>query len=279
MPKAPPEAAPAALSSASSADRHERERMMATSGPRRAPPAKAVVPVETPAPAIQYRDIPWSYEGDGAPLNWGKLRPEYALCANGRRQSPIDIREGIKVDLEPIRFDYKASRFRIVDTGRGIEVEVGEGSTMTVMGRNHELLRFHFHRPSEERINGKGFDMVVHLEHRDEEGRLATVAVLLEKGAENPLIQTLWNHMPLEVNQEVLPEVAIDLNRLLPENRAYYTYMGSMTTPPCAEDVLWIIFKQPMPVSEEQVRIFARLYRNNARPIQPSNNRLVKENR
>ena len=121
--------------------------------------------------------------------------------------------------------------------------------------------------------------MVMHREHRDDEGRLATVAVLLEKGAENPLIQTLWNHMPLEVNLEVLPDVAIDLNRLLPENRAYYTYMGSMTTPPCSEDMLWIVLKQPMPVSEEQVRIFGRLHRHNARPVQPSNGRLVKENR
>lgn len=276
--KASPEPAAAAVSSAAPASRHERERMMATSGPRRATVAKTPPP-EPPTPVIQHRDIAWSYEGDGAPTNWGKLRPEHALCATGRRQSPIDIRESIKVDLEPIRFDYKASRFRIVDTGRTIEVEVGEGSTMNVMGRNHELLRFHFHRPSEERINGKAFDMVIHLEHRDDEGRLATVAVLLEKGAENPLIQTLWNHMPLEVNQEVLPDVAIDLNRLLPQDRAYYTYMGSMTTPPCTEDMLWIVFKQPMPVSEEQVRIFARLYRNNARPIQPSNNRLVKENR
>ena len=273
--KAPPEAATAI----SPASRHERERMMATSGPRRTSPVKAAPAVEAPAPVVQHRDIPWAYEGEGAPAQWAKLRPEHGLCATGRRQSPIDIREGIKVDLEQIRFDYKASRFRIVDTGHTIEVEVGEGSTMNVMGRNHELLRFHFHRPSEERINGKGFDMVIHLEHRDDEGRLATVAVLLEKGAENPLIQTLWNHMPLEVNQEVLPEVAIDLNRLLPQDRAYYTYMGSMTTPPCTEDMLWIVFKQPMPVSEEQVRIFARLYRNNARPVQPSNARLVKESR
>jgi carbonic anhydrase len=276
--KAPADAVPASPQT-SSVSRHERERMLATSSPRRALAAKAAAPAEAPAPVMQHRDIQWSYEGDGAPANWGRLRPEYALCANGRRQSPIDIRESIKVDLEPIRFDYKPSRFRIVDTGRTIEVEVGEGSTMNVMGRNHELLRFHFHRPSEERINGKAFDMVVHLEHRDDEGRLATVAVLLEKGAENPLIQTLWNHMPLEVNQEVLPEVAIDLNRLLPESRAYYTYMGSMTTPPCAEDMLWIVFRQPMSVSEEQVRIFTRLYRNNTRSIQPSNNRLVKENR
>jgi len=281
VPAAPPADVKSAAKPAATlpAGGQARERMMATSGPRRVPAARALVPAEAPAPVVQHRDIQWSYEGDGAPANWGKLRPEFGLCANGRRQSPIDIREGIKVDLEPIRFDYKASRFRIIDTGRGIEVEVGEGSTMNVMGRNHELLRFHFHRPSEERINGKGFDMVIHLEHRDDEGRLATVAVLLEKGAENPLIQTLWNHMPLEVNQEVLPEVAIDLGRLLPENRAYYTYMGSMTTPPCTEEMLWIVFKQPMPVSEEQVRIFARLYRNNTRPIQPSNNRLVKENR
>ena len=159
------------------------------------------------------------------------------------------------------------------------QVNVGEGSTMTVMGRTYQLLQFHFHRPSEERINGKTFDMVIHLVHQDEEGKLAVVAVMLDRGNENPLIQTLWNNMPLEVNQDVTPSVAIDLNSLLPENRAYYTYMGSLTTPPCTENVLWIVFKQPMPVSADQVAIFSRLYKNNARPIQPSNNRLVKENR
>ena len=266
-----------------------RSKPAAATQPPPAPPPTVAEPEETTKrkngkkPAEDTPPPPppahWGYSGNSGPDKWGALDKDYATCSLGQRQSPIDIRDGVRVDLEPIRFDYKLSNFRIVDNGHTVQVNVGPGSSLAVMGRYFDLVQFHFHRPSEERINGKGFDMVVHLEHRDEEGRLATVAVLLEKGAENPLIQTLWNHMPLEVNQEVLPEVAIDLNRLLPENRAYYTYMGSMTTPPCAEDVLWIIFKQPMPVSEEQVRIFARLYRNNARPIQPSNNRLVKENR
>jgi len=260
--------------------RHERERQLATSGPRPVAPAKPATKKDAvPKAVVQHHDVHWSYEGEGAPGNWAKLKPEYGTCATGKRQSPIDIREGIKVDLEPIEFNYGHTHFRIVDNGHTIQVNVGEGSSITVMGRTYQLLQFHFHRPSEERVNGKAFEMVIHLVHRDPEGRLAVVAVLLDKGSENPLIQTVWNHMPLEVDQDVVPSVAIDLNALLPENRAYYTYMGSLTTPPCTEDVLWMVFKQPMPVSAEQVGIFSRLYRNNARPIQPSNNRLVKENR
>ena len=274
---APPQVSPAPVAIAN-VTRHERERQLATSGVRRAPPPKATAEHASRG-VVEHRDIHWSYEGEGSPGNWAKLKPEYGTCATGGRQSPIDIREGIRVDLEPIKFDYRPTLFRIVDNGHTVQVNVGEGSTMTVMGRTYQLLQFHFHRPSEERINGKTFDMVIHLVHQDEEGKLAVVAVMLDRGNENPLIQTLWNNMPLEVNQDVTPSVAIDLNSLLPENRAYYTYMGSPTTPPCTEDVLWIAFKQPMPVSTDQVAIFSRLYKNNARPIQPSNNRLVKENR
>jgi carbonic anhydrase len=260
--------------------RHERERMLATSGPRAAAVEKPAAKKEpVPKAVVQHRDVHWAYEGEGAPGNWAKLKPEYGVCATGKRQSPIDIREGIRVDLEPIQFNYGHTHFRIVDNGHTIQVSVGEGSSITVMGRTYQLVQFHFHRPSEERVNGKAFEMVIHLVHRDADGRLAVVAVLLDKGTENPLIQTIWNNMPLEVNQDVVPTEAIDLNALLPQNRAYYTYMGSLTTPPCTEDVLWMVFKEPMPVSAEQVAIFSRLYRNNARPIQPSNNRLVKENR
>jgi carbonic anhydrase len=259
--------------------RQTLERQYATSGPRR-PPSGLRKPAEEPGYAVlRHQEIHWGYEGEGSPANWAKLRPEFATCASGRRQSPIDIREGIRVDLEPIKFDYRPTHFRIIDNGYTVQVSVGEGSTISVMGRTYHLLQFHFHRPSEERINGKSFDMVIHFMHRDDQGRIAMIAVLLEKGAEHPLIQTLWNNMPLEVNQDVTPAVAIDPNGLLPENRGYYTYMGSLTTPPCTEDVLWMVFKQPLNVSPEQINIFARLYRNNARPVQSSNNRLVKENR
>jgi carbonic anhydrase len=257
--------------------RQERERQLATSGLRRVPTARRAS-VEEQA-VVGHENLHWSYDGEGSPANWGKLRPDYATCATGRRQSPIDIREGIRVDLEPIAIDYKLSQFRIVDNGHTIQVSVGEGSTIAVMGRTYRLLQFHFHRPSEERVNGKTFDMVIHFVHQDDEGKLAVIAVLLEKGSEHPVIQTLWNNMPLEIDQDVAPAEPIELNALLPKDRAYYTYMGSLTTPPCSEDVLWMVFRQPMQISAEQVAIFSRLYKNNARPIQPSNNRLIKENR
>lgn len=261
-------------------DRHSRERILATSGPRRLAAAKKKAEPPPTAAIVVHRDIPWSYGGEGGPSNWSKLRPDYGTCAVGKRQSPIDIREGIiKVDQEVIRFDYKPTLFRIVDNGHTVEVGVAEGNTINVMGRTYELQHFHFHRPSEERIGGRAFDMVVHLVHQDYEGNLAVLAVLLEKGSEQPLIQTLWNNMPLEVGQELLPATAINLNDLLPQDRSYFSYMGSLTTPPCSEGVLWLVFRQPMQVSQEQIAIFSRLYRNNARPIQPTNGRLIKESR
>jgi carbonic anhydrase len=263
---------------------HEREIQFATSGPRRTPVRRskpAPKPTRKPVPeaVVQHPAVHWSYEGEGSPANWGKLKPEYKLCATGQRQSPIDIRDGIGVDLEPIQFNYLPTHFNIVDNGHSVQVNVGKGSTMTIMGRTYEFVQFHFHRPSEVRVNGKSFDMVMHLVHRDSEGNLAVIAVLLEQGQENPLIQTLWNHLPLEENLYVTPSVAIDLNALLPENRQYYTYMGSLTTPPCTEDVLWMVFKQPLKISPEQIAIFARLYPYNARPVQPTNGRLIKQNR
>lgn len=233
-----------------------------------------------PAPVVnELANIRWGYEGEGRPANWGKLRPDFATCATGKRQSPIDIDDGIRVDLEPIKFDYKPTMFRIVNNGHTVQVDVGRGSSISVMGRKYDLQQIHFHLPSEERINGRGYDMVAHLVHKDYEGHIAVVAVLLEAGAENPLIQTFWNNLPLEVNQDLAPNVAIDVTRLLPENRFYYSYMGSLTTPPCTEDVLWMVFKQPIQVSPDQVEIFSRLYPNNARPVQSANSRLIKESR
>lgn len=233
-----------------------------------------------PGTPLAHHEIHWSYEGEGAPANWGTLKPEWQLCNVGERQSPIDIRDGIKVDLEPIRFDYRPSNFRIIDNGHTIQVNLGPGNTIAVMGRMYDLVQFHFHRPSEERINGKGFDMVVHLVHKDLDGRLAVLAVLLERGQAHPVMQTLWNNLPLEKHSDYSPEgVAIDLNQLLPENRSYYTYMGSLTTPPCSEGVMWMVMKQPAQVSAEQIAIFSRLYPMNARPVQSVRGRLIKESR
>lgn len=263
------------------ADKRLRELHYATSGPHKAikkRPRAAFLgndQDDLSAPKIGA----WSYDDEGGPTRWAKLRDDYAICATGKRQSPIDIREGIKVNLEEITFDYKSRPFRIIDTGHTVRVNVGEGLSLKISGKRYELLYFNFHRPSEERVDGRAYDMVMHLVHKNDEGQFAIVAVLLEKGGENPLIQTLWNHLPLDQNIEVAPVDVIDLNKILPESRAYWTYMGSLTMPPCTEGVLWMVLKQPVPVAAEQVAIFSRLYRNNARPLQPSNGRLIKESR
>ena len=223
--------------------------------------------------------IHWSYEGPGGPENWYKLDPRNSACATGQRQSPIDIRDGIRVDLEPIRFDYRPASFRIVDNGHTVQVAMNGGGSLTITGKTYELVQFHFHKPAEERVNGQGFDMVAHLVHKADDGKLAVVAVLLERGTEHPFIQTLWNNLPLERNQEVLVPASLDLSALLPASRNYYTYMGSLTTPPCTEGVLWLVMKQPVAISPEQIAIFSRLYPRNARPIQPAAGRLIKEGR
>lgn len=230
-------------------------------------------------PDTHHAEIHWSYDGTTGPEQWGHLKADYATCATGRRQSPIDIRDGLPVDLEPIQFTYRPSPFRVIDNGHTVQVNV-DGSRISLLGTSYELIQFHFHHPAEERVNGKTFDMVAHLVHRSEDGRLAVVAVLLEKGSEHPLIQTVWNHLPLEKNEYVTPpEAQIDIAQLLPADHRYYTYMGSLTTPPCTEGVLWLVLKQPQQISPEQLAIFSRLYRHNVRPIQPVFSRLIKESR
>ena len=205
------------------------------------------------------------------------MKPEFAKCSSGTRQSPIDIRDGIKLQLDPVQFDYKPSAFRVIDNGHTVQVNVSGGNAIEVMGRRYELVQFHFHRPSEERINGRQFDMVAHLVHKDSEGRLAVVAVLLERGGAQPIVQTVWNNLPLEKGEELAAKATLNLNGLLPEDRSYFTYMGSLTTPPCSEGVLWVVMKNPVPISSEQIGIFARLYPMNARPIQSGSGRMIKE--
>ena len=231
-------------------------------------------PVETQAQVVA---PPWDYQGAGGPQAWAQLKPEFATCANGKRQSPIDIRDGIKVQLDAVQFDYRATKFRVLDTGRTVQVNVDAGNFIEVAGKRFELQHFQFHRPSEVRIDGRLFDMSAHLVHKDAEGRLAIVAVLLEGGNALPLVQAIWNNLPLEKGDEVVARLPIDLNDLLPAERSYYTHMGSLTTPPCSEGVLWMVMKTPVTLSAEQIAIFARLYPMNARPVQAARGRLIKE--
>ncbi|NRR31279.1 carbonic anhydrase family protein [Oxalobacteraceae bacterium] len=237
----------------------------------------AAVAAATPPPVVQFRSNHWSYEGETGPANWGRINPDWAKCSMGNRQSPIDIRDGMKVELEQITFDYKPSSFNVTDNGHTVQVQLSGGNFITVQNRMYELIQFHFHRPSEERINGKGYEMVVHLVHKDGQGNLAVVALMLERGKPQNTIQTVWNNLPLEKLETMAPSIVLDPMEMIPQRRDYFTYMGSLTTPPCSEGVLWLVMKEPVQASPAQMALFSRLYPMNSRPIQPGSGRMIKE--
>jgi len=222
----------------------------------------------------------WSYEGETGPDAWGRLRPDWRVCSEGRRQSPIDLRDGLAVDLAPVKFQYRSTGFRIRDTGNTLQVDVGEGMGMEVRGVRYELEHFTLHRPSQERVGGMAYDMTMYLEHRSADGQVAILSVLLTTGeAPNPLLQTLWNNLPLDRGREFVPDAMIDLAAFLPTDPAHFLYIGSLPAPPCTEDVVWVVMKTPVIMSADQLAVFARLYPRNIRPIQPTNGRLILESR
>jgi len=220
----------------------------------------------------------WDYGESLGPSHWGDLKPEFAPCRNGHRQSPIDIRNPQKADLTPIQFNYEPSPLHIIDNGHTVMINYHPGSSISVGGETFKLQQFHFHRPSEETIKGKGYEMVVHLVHADQEGKLAVVAVLLEQGKDNALVHELWADLPKEKEkEESLDNVEINVAGLLPVDHGYYTFPGSLTTPPCSENVTWFVLKHPVTVSPAEIEQFSKLYRHDARPIQPLYGRVVLE--
>jgi len=255
----------------------QKQRAAAAAKARKTSEEKRRREAAAAAAAAIPRGTHWAYEGEFGPANWSKINVDWARCGTGKRQSPIDIRDGMKVNLEQIAFDYHPSSFSEIDNGRTIEVTVGGGNFINVGNQTYELQQFHFHRPSEEKINGKGTEMVMHLVHKSPEGKLAIIAVLLERGKEHSLIQTVWNNLPLEKHERVSPSILINPSEALPERREYYTFMGSLSAPPCTEGVLWMVMTQPMQASPAQMALFSRLYPFNARPVQRTNGRVIKE--
>jgi carbonic anhydrase len=240
------------------------------------------VPVAAEAGSVAHPggDAHWSYEGENGPQAWGKLKPEFNVCALGKRQSPINIEESgtLQGPAEPLQFNYRPSSGSVVNNGHTIQVDLTGDNSLTVRDSSYKLLQFHFHHPSEEQVNYRGFAMVAHLVHKNAEGQLAVVAVLLEPGVANALINKVWTYMPLDGGDRVrMPAGLIDMNELLPKDQRYYQFMGSLTTPPCTEGVLWLVLKQPTPVSQAQIRLFSQLFPNNARPVQPVNGRAVRD--
>jgi len=224
--------------------------------------------------------VRWSYEGRTGPVHWGNLSPEFKLCKVGKRQSPIDITGAIQRDLERIQFHYQAVLLKMVHQNHTIQVNYGEGSSITVGNQKYDLLQFHFHAPSEHTVNGKIYDMEAHLVHQSQDGKLAVVAVFMQQGRQNDLIQTLWEHLPTREGVEhSIDNVRVNAKQMLPADVSYYTYSGSLTIPPGTEGVQWYVLKHPVEVSQEQISRFTSISKKNARPVQPLNGRVIQESR
>lgn len=218
----------------------------------------------------------WGYAGMEGPEHWGDLSPEWERCGSGQNQSPVDLTGFVEADLSPVEFAYAVGGTEILNNGHAVQVNYAPGSTIAVDGHAFELKQYHFHAPSENTLDGKSFPMEAHFVHADADGHLAVVAVFYEEGAANPLMAKLWKTMPGMAGDKRPLGAGIDAETLMPADRDYYYFNGSLTTPPCSEGVHWFVLKEPVPVSAAQVAAFeAVMHHPNNRPVQPLNARRV----
>ncbi len=224
-------------------------------------------------------DAHWSYEGKTGPDHWASLAAEFGTCGAGRNQSPVDLSRIVEAEQPPVTFHYDRTPLTVTNNGHSVQVDYAPGSYIEVGDHRFELKQFHFHSPSEHEVDGHPYPMEGHLVHADEDGNLAVIGVFYEEGRANAAIESVWNHMPAKAGQnEKAPDETVNAAALLPEDRSFYRYSGSLTTPPCSEGVTWMVMKQPVQVSHEEVAQFHGIMGvDNNRPVQPLNARLILE--
>jgi len=218
----------------------------------------------------------WSYEGADGPSHWSELSPANRVCGVGFQQSPIDIDSSIRAEVGGIGISYGAMPLRVVNNGHTIQVNCEPGSEIRMDGQTFKLLQFHFHHPSEHTFRGKSFDMEAHFVHASADGTLAVLGVFIAKGAPNDVLAPIWHNMPTVAGPEKrVNSVSVFPERLLPADRTFHRYYGSLTTPPCSEKVIWSVYGTPVEASSAQVGKFASIFPGNARPIQNLNRRFL----
>jgi len=217
----------------------------------------------------------WSYQGATGPQEWDALDGAYATCGIGSQQSPIDIAGSIRAELTPLEFSYGEFTAEVENNGHTIEVPVPPSHVLRLDGADFTLLQFHFHAPSEHRIDGRAFPMEAHFVHRGGAGELVVVAVMLAEGAANPALAPVFDRIPAVPGGGPGGEARLSLLSLLPAERGYYLYAGSLTTPSCSEIVTWLVLRRPVTLAASQIARFTAIFAGNARPLQPTNRRFI----
>lgn len=214
----------------------------------------------------------WGYGPEDGPAVWGQLGSEYLLCAVGNRQSPIDLVGATQAEVPTVAFHYQPMMLEIQHNGHTVEAASTSENWIEVGGARYDLTQFHFHTPGEHTVDGRPFDMEVHLVHRNEEGTLAVVGVLVRRGGEHPVLDDLAAQLP-KPGRSLAIEKEIAVSELLPEASRIFRYEGSLTTPPCSEGVQWFVLETPVEVSAAALAEFEAILGNNSRPVQPLNGR------
>lgn len=218
----------------------------------------------------------WSYEGKAGPENWSSLSEAFSTCKTGKYQSPIDIKNALSADLPPLKINFHTIAETVENNGHTIQVTVNDEDDFPLDNDTFQLRQYHFHSPSENFINGKEYPLEAHFVHENSKGELAVLAVMFEVGKENAALDPILDKMPLTLNHPVPLGKHLNLNQLFPDNHHYYRYSGSLTTPPCTEGVRWLVMKEPVTLSAEQLAKFQHaLQHTNNRPLQPLNGRVI----
>jgi carbonic anhydrase len=224
-------------------------------------------------------DVHWGYEGDEGPSHWGELSADFSRCRDGQNQSPVDLVADLSVDLPELVFEYKGTPLHETNNGHTIMVSVDTGRNFLVVPEwqeRYELKQGHFHSPSEHTVNGEHFSMEIHLVHANEQGQLVVVGIMIDEGEENAMLNKIWSFMPEQVGDSTDSPMTVFDAGVLPSTRDYYKYNGSLTTPPCSEGVSWVVLREPLTASAEQVERFKqRVGPATNRPVQPRNARII----
>ncbi len=210
----------------------------------------------------------WTYEGSAGPEHWSDLDPKFSACAQGKSQSPINLVAG-KSGSRKIEVDYKPSALNVVNNGHTIKVSYDKGSSVVMDGNKFNLLQFHFHTPSEHTAKGAPYPIELHMVHQSDDGQLGVIGVFFKEGAKNKALSTVWKRANDHIGMEHTPEgVSINAADFLPADRTHHNYSGSLTTPPCSENVNWNVMVTPLEASSSQIKKLQRLFKANARPVQ-----------
>ena len=238
-------------------------------------PLGVLVTLAAMPPAWASEGAHWTYEGTEGPEHWGELSEAFDMCSKGRNQSPIDLVAHLSPELPELIFEYtRPGDLDEINTGHAIQETVNPGNYIVFYDERYELKQFHFHSPSEHLVDGEAFAMEVHFVHQNQEGNYAVVGLLVQEGETNELLNQLPSFRA--ARGEDPHGDSVDFNELITDRTSYFLYNGSLTTPPCTEGVQWILLKQPLIASPEQIQHYHDLLGfDNNRPIQPHNSRLV----